>query len=295
MKGILFTITIFLIFIGVVTYAVTVASITIEKSNLITEKVSAQRIYYTWKGIADDVIHLLNLTVSRNNSMVEFNDTLPANPQTKIEDMLSWYQMFLEEYVEDGTIEVRFENADGEKVDLKNDTDSVVVIKPMNIKYRWDNYGKNQLFIEVDPSNFSYINNIDLYIKLKNVYFNCDPEEQGSCNKWAPYKPCTNSTTYCLKFNLTFEDMYNDVYNFPEKLFDVDKMSVANLDVKNVTAPFFIKIQVGSLPTVINIDLKSVMVDTSTKINLTTTDFYINMLAKLNVSTPFGKKVDWIG
>jgi len=297
MKGILFTITIFIIFGFIVAYFATINTSLIERSRIVADKVAAQRIYYMWKGVADNVISIFNVSIGKNDTMAIFNDTLPA--LSNIGSMLGWYQDFINQNIVEQTLNITFEDANGNPVIL-NQTDSKIVIKPMNINYSWPDYGKNQLFITSTPANFSYINNVDVYVKLKNVFFNCDVNKPGDCNKWSPDNrvPSCSGIQYCLNLNLTFEDANNVVFNYPDHYFDIGgtKKSTTNLDVKNTTAAYTIFIQVGPLASniVLNIDLKSTQVNTFTTINFTTSDFYIDFPTKLNVSTAFGKKVDFI-
>ena len=284
-----------------IAYFATVATSSIEKANFVNEKIAAQRIFYTWMGVADNFQALINISIVKNETQVEFNDSLPAT-EDKIKNMLDRYQKFIDQYIEDPTIAIRCEDANGNEVNL-NQTQSKIVIKPMNINYSWPNYGKNKLFIEIEPVNFSYVSNISIYVKLKNVDFNCKPPIPGAsqdCEKWNPDNSVDDCTgiEYCLYLNLTFEDQAGRVFTFSEGKFNVDnspsKKSVDNLNVINITSPYAIDIEVGPLPTVINIDLHNTLVDTSTKLNLTTSEFYMDIAARLNVTSVFGKKVDWL-
>jgi len=302
MKGIFFTIITFLIFLGMITYITVITNSNIQKSNLINERISANRIYYTWKSVSDNIKYILNVYVAKINDTLEINDTLPANESGMI-DFLKMYQQFINQTYRDPTIDIRFEDSAGKEVILNEttlDPKTLFTIKPMNINYGYPDYGKNELFVKSSPQNFSFIKNLDLFLSMKNVYFNCNytvTTGPDRCNKWSPdnHVPSCTGVQYCLNLNLTFKDADGNVFNFPEKYFDIgSKKSEANLDVKNATAAFFIKIKVGSLTgdqEVLHIFLQNVQTNTSTEIQFNTTDFYINLASILNVSTLFGKKV----
>ena len=309
MKGIFFTIITFMIFLGMITYITVITNSNIQMSNLIGERISANRIYYTWRSVSDNMKYALNAYVNKINDTAEINDTLPAT--SNIVDFLKLYQQFINQTYRDPTIDIRFEDSAGNEVDLSTlDPKTLFQIKPMNINYGYLSFGKNEVFIRSTPSNFSFIKKIDLFLKMKNVYFDCDttlsPPSSDDCNKWAPYKSCVPGSLYCLEFNLTFQDVNSIIFNFPEHYFDVSSTNSANLNVKNVTGAFSVPIQVGPLGTsdicpspppfskciVLDVDLHNVQVDTFTKVQLNTSDFYINLASILNVSTVFGKKVD---
>lgn len=301
MKGVFFTMITFVIFISILTYMNVVTESNIERSAITAERISAERIYYTWKAVDDHIEDILNISFFKNNDTAKINDTLPATQD--IEDFLKLYQQFINQSYEDPTIDIRFENYDGDEIDLSTmDPQTLFVIEPMKINYSYPDFGKNRLFIKTDPSNFSFIDSIKLYIKMKNVYFDCSPPMPDSpkeCEKWSPDNTLIDCSgvSYCLNFDLTFEDANTTVtkiFNFVANYFDVGspKKSVVNLPVRNETASFTIKVEVGPLPTVIDIDLHNVLVDTSIEMDLNTTDFYINLASILNVSTVFGKKVD---
>jgi len=298
MKGMFFTAITFLIFLAILTYVHASVYNNVEASRTVAYKISAQRIYYSWLDVSDDVNTMLNVNLYRDKELLQINDSLPATED--IEDLLDLYQEFINQKYKDPTIEINFENIDGNRINLSDmSPDSLFTIKPMNIVYSYPDYGKNELIIESDPSNFSFIDNIDVYIKLKNVEFDCNYTDSGApdyCGKWAPDASVSSCSgvTNCLTLNLTFEDSNNNIFNFEENYFDVDSRSTNNLGVKNVTANYFIKTHVGSLDTVLHIDLQNVILESTINIKFNTTDFYIDLPSILNVTTPFAKKVDFI-
>lgn len=298
MKGMFFTAITFLIFLAILTYVHASVYNNVEASRTVAYKISAQRIYYSWLDVSDDVNTMLNVNLYRNKELLQINDSLPA--KENIQDLLDLYQEFINQKYKDPTIEINFEDIDGNRINLSDmSPDSLFTIKPMNIVYSYPDYGKNELIIESDSSNFSFIDNIDVYIKLKNVEFDCNYTHSNAsdyCGKWAPDNSVSSCSgvTNCLTLNLTFEDSNNNIFNYEENYFDVDSTSTSNLAVKNVTANYFIKTQVGPLNTVLHIKLQNVMVDSTVNIKFNTTDFYIDLPSILNVTTPFAKKVDFI-
>jgi len=311
MKGIFFTIITFLIFLGMITYITVITNSNIQRSNLTGERISANRIYYTWKSVSDNMKYVLNVYTTKVNDTAEINDTIPAT--ISIRDFLKLYQQFINQTYRDPTIDIRFEDSGGNEVDLSTlDPQTLFQIKPMNILYSYPDFGKNEVFIRATPNNFSFIKKVDIYIEMKNVYFDCDIYAPGDCNQWSPdtHVPSCTGIQYCINLNLTFKDANQTttkIFTFPEHFFDIggtkkSKTKTGSFKVRNETAAFSIPIQVGPLGSseicgssnciVLDIDLHNVKADTFMKIQFNTTDFYINLASILNVNTLFGKKVD---
>lgn len=300
MRGIFYTAITFLIVSSLIFYIFFISLTNVGRSNVITRELSAQRVYYAWRSVQDNFGDVLGVKVGKDGYIASFNDSLPAD--IDILSLFNALDVFIQNYYQDETLQMRFEDPDGNKVNLSAfmKDKPVIPIKPMNINYGWGDWGKTRLHIVVDTSNFSYIDKLDMYIKLKNVQFACNWNHQGSpgdCDYWTPDKhvESCDGVQYCLEFNLTYEDSNRVVVNFVYHYFDVSKQSVNNLNVKHGNeSSFFIKTQVGALPTLLDIDLKDVEVDTFTKFYLTTTDFYISYAAKFNVTSDFAKRIDWL-
>ena len=283
MKGFIFTLTVFLIIMSFVLSSGISNVLAVERKSFTNEMISAQRIFYTWKAVSNNLGNILNVSSEKVNDTVTFNDTLPA--ENDIGNLLGDYQEFIRKYYEDPTIKIRFEDPTGTEVQL-NQTESNILIKPMNIEYSWPDYGKNELFIKVDPSNFTFIDQIDMYLRVA-------PAIKDNINNinWAPYKSCNQNTVYCLRFNLTVTDG-SKTWISDKKEFDLDFQSSVKVGLTGEpSSDFFIRATVGQLPVVVNVDMLNANVTSSTKLKLTTEEFYINYLARINVTTDFGQKV----
>lgn len=285
MKGIMFTVVVFLIMMGIIVYINNITSSNIERNTATTEKISAQRIYYVWKAVSDNFQFILNVRITKINNTIEINDTLP-NPNKN--SVINEFGKFVDRYFEDETIDICFQNANGANCADLSKMESKIIIKPMNIEYSWPDWEKKELFIKVDPSNFSFIQGIDMYIETS-------PDLDLDKFKWTSHQQCRDGTNYCLNLNLTVTNKTYIWQDLNDKI-DVGKSSTA------ATASGWLKISFGDIDsggewgTVINVRFTSnVRLNTSTKITLSTSDFYINYPAQLNVNTTFGRKLDWLG
>lgn len=298
MKGIMFTLTVFIIMTLAIAYFALFSSSSIDETNFINENLASQRIFYTWKGIDDNFQNILEIKLGKVGSSAEFNDTLPSTVD-KLNSALTRYQQFISQYINESTISARFEDTSGQETTLEYSKNAQITIKPMNINYTWPTNGKNQVTIVADPSNFHYIQNVTLFINMSNVKIACYPTDPGApqpCEKWAPNNTVNSciGIDYCFNLTLAFNDSDGKTYKFVSKYFDVSNKGSDDLNVKNITSSFAISIQVGPLPLVLNINLHNTEVKTYAKLNLTTEDFYIDFPTKLNVSSAFGTKVDFL-
>lgn len=283
MKGMLLTLSIFLVLMGIVVYLTVIIFSNTDKASLIAESISAQRIYYTWMAVDKNFGQITEAVVSAFGNSTEINDTLPA--QKDIQSLLKEYQEFVEKNYADETIAIRFEDPSGNYMNLSQDLKPKITIKPMNIIYSWPDWGKNEMNLNVAPENFSFIQNITILLNVSN-------------NFTASYKqnPKECPAEYCLNFTLK---VYNNTYEwtYPYSQLDIKFDNWIFVNIGN--QPTAVKVYTGQIDPpanrVINMDvIKDVVIDTSTKIKLNTSDFYISWLAKINVTTPFGTKVDWI-
>ena len=283
MKGVLFTLTVFLIFSGVFFF---IASSLTEHGKLSSERIGAQHTYYIWNSIADGVSDSLNLSIEKNNNTIEINDSLPAKDD--VQKFLDDYSRFIDQKFKEANFEARFEDADGNKIDLSA-MQSKFTIKPMNIAYIWPTLKKDRMRMQVDKKNFSYIKEINLTLFVS-------PQINNTQNiKWDPLKKCKGNTKYCLKFRLTIDDGVN-IWVSSETEFDVDHKS----ELKGVNLGLGggldqnVKISIGELKDLIKIDPKNANVSSVMDLKLNTAKFFINYPARLNVSTLFAKKIDWL-
>jgi hypothetical protein len=244
----------------------------------LSQTLAGNRMTYAWEDIGEDVAWITDLKITVGDQNITFNDTLPA--EYDIGAFLEIYSNFLDNYYVTPDFDIKFIAPDGTEMDLE-DIDSKIKILPQNIEYGYPDFGKRELWVTVPEENASSIIGLNMHCTLKNAYFNCDPDLLGDCNKWAPLAACKSNTVHRLYLNLSFTDAAGDYFMFPEHCFNIDSKSTANLDVLNVTAKYFIKIDVGPLPTVIKVTLQNTEVDTLTSILLNTTEFYINYLTKL--------------
>ncbi len=284
MKGVLYTLMTFLILSVLLAYAASTASAFYEKEKLISEKISAERIFHAWNSVGKNLAGLLNISASKTDYTFKITDTLPSSGDTV--SILQNYETFLQNYFSDRIISYRFEDAGGNKISLQN-MDSKISIKPWNINYSWPNFGKNSGMFESDSSGLKFLKVINM-----TVFVSPGIRDLNSIT-WSGYKSCAAGADDCLIFNLTVTDGAKTWVSSVDK-FDLKFQAQLKVDLGTAGSPSWARATVGKIPTLINLDMQNSNITQTSSMIFNTTDFFINYPSKLNVSAAGIKKVDWL-
>ncbi len=283
MKGIMYTVATFLIFLGIIAY--TYANLDFSKNS--SALISSERIFRYWNAVDSAMQNIINVSTAKEDFVIEINDSLPA--ERDVETLLDKYGQFIEQFFKDPTIEVRFEDTAGNKVELEN-MESKLTIKPMNTTYQWDSWGKNEMEIRSLTANLGFIQSINLSARFVNNTV------ANNSIIWSPYKDC-RARYPCLNFFLTVSDGMKTLSS-AETTFDLSRGSKTELIYCGV-GDCWLRIRVGLWTSedpqnVIKIELHNLNITTSTKIKMNTTEFFVNYPAMLAVRTAFAEKVEFL-
>lgn len=287
MKGILFSLVVFLIFMGIAAYANMLVTVNTKNQELVTEALSAQRIYHAWKAVDSGMQNLVNVSTAKKDFVLEVNDSLPAERDVKT--LLDRYGLFIEQLFKDNTIDVRFEDSSGNKVELEN-MESKITIKPMNVTYEWDSWGKNEMEIRSLTANLGFVQSINLSVRFVNNTIANDSI------MWTPYKDCRPNYP-CLNFFLTVSDGTKTLVS-EKTTFDLSRGSKTEV-IYCGAGDCWMRVRVGLWVTedpqnIIKIELHNLNITTNTRIKMNTTEFFINYPAMLAVRTAFAEKVEFL-
>ncbi len=284
MKGVLYTLVTYLILAGLLAYTVSTANTFYEHEKIVSEKISAEKVFHSWNSIAKNIAGLLNISAVKKDYTLTFTDTLPSDGG--ISSVLQNYENFLETYYDDGILSYRFEDASGNTIYLQN-IDSKISIIPMNLNYSWPDFGKNSGEFESDAGGLKYVKKINMTI------FVSPGIRDLSTISWSGYKACGQGTTDCLIFNLTVTDGTKTWVSDRDN-FDLKFQAQLKVDLGAAGSPSWARATVGKIPSLINLDMQNSNITQTSNIVFNTTNFFINYPSKLNVSNIFAKKVDWL-
>ncbi len=286
-KGFIIAITTVLILIVILLYVQNFSAKQSSDLNKIAQSLVAEKVTHAWSDVMDDINRAFALLIVKENNSVSFIDQLPAN--SSINSFLHYYGLFIKNNYSSPDLSVKFLSPDGTDMDLGN-IPPVITIMPQNIQYYYPDWAKRELFVTSPIENASAITQIFLTVNVSNAYLNCkpvDPSASSDCEHFTPSRQCNANTQYRLYFNLTLADYRGGFYQLKNNCFDIGgggSGSVDNVDIKNVTGAYFIKVEVGNLPQVLDIDLHNVVVATNATLILNTSDFYISYLAQLETT-----------
>ncbi|HLE07629.1 MAG TPA: hypothetical protein VI933_03315 [archaeon] len=284
MKGVLYTLVTYLILVGLLAYTVSTANTFYEHEKIVSEKISAEKVFHSWNSIAKNIAGLLNISAVKKDYTLTLTDTLPSDGG--ISSVLQNYESFLKTYYDDSIILYRFEDASGNIISLQN-IDSKISIIPTNLNYSWPNFGKNSGKFESDAGGLKYVKRINMTIFVS-------PEIRDlSTISWSGYKACVQGTTDCLIFNLTVTDGTKTWVSDRDN-FDLKFQAQLKMDLGAAGSPNWARVTIGKIPSLINLDMQNSNITQTSNIVFNTTDFFINYPSKLNVSNVFAKKVDWL-
>lgn len=283
MKGIMYTVATFLIFLGITTYVYMNLNFSENSSSLI----SSERIFRYWNAVDSGMQNLVNVSTAKKDFVLEINDSLPA--ERSVKTLLDRYGLFVEQFFKDPTIDVRFEDSSGNKVELEN-MESKLTIKPMNITYGWDSWGKNEMEIRGLTANLGFIQSINLSVRFVNNTI------ANNSIIWSPYKDC-RANQPCLNFYLSVSDGTKTIVS-DKTTFDLSRGSKTEL-IYCTAGDCWMRVRVGlwtaeDPQNIIKIELHNLNITTSTRIKMNTTEFFANYPAILAVRTAFAEKVEFL-
>lgn len=288
-KGMVYTITTFLVFLGILAYVSASAGYQNSFQDTDSASMSSQRVFHYWMSVDKNVGNIMNISQGKSGSVFEVNDTLPA--QGDINSLLGQYGNFADQYFKDGTIDMHFEDSSGNKIDLST-VSPQITLSPMNITYGWDIWGKNELQIMSPVSSLGYIQAINLTISIVNESI----ADSTNSIIWNPYKSCKNGKP-CLLLYLYVADGAKTIAS-AQTTFDLTGGSKAD-QINFTCTNCWLRVRTGAWSggdpqNVLKIELQNLNITTDTKIAMNTSSFYANFPAKLFVGTGFASKLDYM-
>ena len=141
-------------------------------------------------------------------------------------------------------------------------------------------WGKRELQILTDASNFTYLNFLVLNLTVPTGTFS--QTFTGDCNTdWGPYKACKKSTTYCLNASVIVTDASGASYQASCTNFDLGFQNQIQINFTNSSPSggMWLNVRLGKLTTADQVALLRMQ---NIQVNATTT-FAFNQSPTLNV------------
>jgi hypothetical protein len=281
-RGFIFTLLTFILFSILLSVALDVRQREIAGAQTAQRMLVAEKIITTFDDVSEGVTGVVQLYVAQNSNNLTIGDSLPAN--ATIQNNLGAYDKFIKQYYNAQDLEVKFLNPDGTEMNLSQiDPESMITILPWGLKYAYPDYGKNELRISYDKTNYTAVQQISITLNVLNAWFNKTYSSTDCKKDWAPLKTDCGGDP-CLNFNLTIIDMNGTVYNAPCTTFNLKFDSNLRVDFANATnTNIWVNVLVGSLPDALTIQMHNVYLNTTTVLAFNTTSYSANLLSKLMV------------
>ncbi len=245
-KGFLFSLSISLLFLLLISLAFNIQKSSINEQNMINENIASKKILYSFNDIAKEIeLGIFGINISKNETNLTIGDYLPAEfdiLQTLVDSV-----EFIEENYRTNDMEILFLNDIGDEFEII-DLDPWISIEPWNIKYQYEDWGKRELMFSCPEQNCSKIIRFNLTIITNNTFDYPPIPSNKNKYKWAPSHLRNNCAgqTDCLEFELYVQDAEGQVFSCPGPVcnygaYDLTKRSALQIS----SSPCWLSIQVG--------------------------------------------------
>jgi hypothetical protein len=286
-KGFLFTISIFLILILLLTFLQSFAERQHTYQATLSREMASYKTSHIWEDVREDIDDLWGLNVTRVDGSIIIGDIIPSDVDPG--ELLAGYGNFVENYYETDDVSITFLDPSGNEMNL-SDLQSKLRIEPQGFEYGYPNFGKNALQLTSPVENVTALSLISLVFTFNNDTLN------GTSWNPAP-KDCAGRV--CLPFYIKVDGQV-----IRDAMTPVDPKSTLNVDC-TIGGPSCISIIIGEtspqgeIQNVYDVRLlsqKLANVEVETSLLLNTTEFSVNYMSKLRTKdVNFDiKREDWM-
>jgi len=244
-----------------------------------------RKLAYSWDDVSEDVVYLLNTSVTQVQNNITVQDNLPA-PRS-ITASLSAYANFVHFYYQPSDLNFTFLSPGGLPVPLEN-LGPPLQILPWGFNYSYPDYGKNELFIQVPDENFSAMRRLYINISLPFNSFTENPTtiENNPCSLFTAFKTCNHGTKDCLNVSIRIVDNTSLTWvNTGCTQIDANDNSNLQLNLNYSGGNGWLKILIGKLPALVDTQMQNAWLSANTTFEMNSTDVHPNLAAYLRVAS----------
>lgn len=246
-------------------------------SQRVSEMLVSEKVGYTFDDIMDDITNITGLSITQQEANLIFKDSFPGSGIT---NRLGYYEQFMRERYLTPDLEAIFLNPEDQQIAL-TDLSSTIVVEPFNMTYKYSDFAKTDLFIQIPYTQSAAIDFVWYNISVPTGNFSDDVDDI----KWTPApKSCTPGTPGCIRFYLKVNDTGGHEYISPYTTFDVTKQGHLNLNFVNESC--WIDLWVGPYSGeeyLLNLRMQDCQVRSEIGFTFNTTNFWLNFPTKLKV------------
>ncbi|MBI4399215.1 hypothetical protein HY570_00560 [Candidatus Micrarchaeota archaeon] len=258
-KGFIFTIVTLLLFLILLTLAISIKSSSLEQSEATKQLSTARKVILAWQDITEDFTTAFGIRIQRNGTQLTIYDTLPASGGGL--EYLRRYFNFSRDFYSTGEIDITFLDSNNNTINISSISSDIVIL-PFGITYTYPDAGHREREILCPEENCSAVSYMNYQYNYTNATFDCNPlnctchkVSMGGCGtgtpdyNWAPNQLillCLPGDNSCINFSLTMTDSLNRSYQCPGlycpyTAFTRDKKSTLSVQM----TPCWFELQIG--------------------------------------------------
>ncbi|MCX6775824.1 MAG: hypothetical protein NT130_03185 [Candidatus Micrarchaeota archaeon] len=203
-KGFILTAIATVLFVLLINVAFQYSKSSSAYSQRVSEMIVSEKVGYIFDDITEDITNITGLSITQQGYNLIFTDSFPGNG---ISDRLAYYEDFMRSYYLTPELEVTFLNPADQNISL-NTLSSTITVEPFNMTYRYTDFAKTDLFIQIPYSQSAAINFIWYNMSVTTGNFT-----DLSKIKWDPKpKHCDLGDPGCIKVYIRVNDSINQEY-----------------------------------------------------------------------------------
>jgi len=247
-------------------------------SKRISEMVVSEKVSYTFDDITDDITNITGLNIIQQESDLIFKDSFPGNGIT---DRLAHYEDFMRNYYLTPDMQAVFLDPADNQISL-NSLSSTITVQPFNMTYRYTDFAKTDLFIQIPFSQSTAVQFIWYNMSVTTGNFS----QNVSDIKWTPDpKGCAQGDPGCIRFYMKVNDSAGNEYISPFNVFDATQRA-GHLNLNFVNESCWMEMWLGESvgeQYLLNLRIHDCQVKTEIGFNFNTSNFWLEFPTKLRI------------
>jgi len=249
-------------------------------SKRVSDMLVSEKLGYTFDDITEDITNITGLSITQQQADLIFRDSFPG---AGITDRLAHYEDFMRARYLTPDMEATFLNPADQPISL-NSLSSQITVQPFNMTYKYTDFAKTDLFIQIPYSQSTAIDFIWYNMSVTTGNFT-----DFSKIKWTPKpKNCNVGDPGCIRIYIKVNDSINQEYISTADFdaFDVtgDPGGHLNIDFSNESCKMEIWLgHYGSEDYLMNLKVYGCQIKSEIGFTFNTTNFWLDFPTKLKV------------
>jgi len=197
-RGFMLTAVATILFMVLIETALDYSKTSSSYSKRVSDMLVSEKLGYTFDDVTEDITNITGLSITQQQADLVFKDSFPG---AGITDRLAHYEDFMRARYLTPDLEAIFLNPADQNISL-NSLSSTITVQPFNMTYKYTDFAKTDLFIQIPYSQSSAIDFIWYNISVTTGNFT-----DFSKIKWTPKpKHCNVGDFGCIRVYIKVND-----------------------------------------------------------------------------------------